>query len=38
MHIPAPLDIGSAAPSDMGERSKEILTLIKMNWNSSAIG
>jgi hypothetical protein len=35
MHIPAPLEIGSAAPSDMRERSKEILTLTKMNWNSS---
>jgi len=35
MHIPAPLEIGTASPSDMKERSKEILTLTKMNWNSS---
>lgn len=35
MHIPAPLEIGSAMPMDMKARSKEILTLTKMNWNSS---
>lgn len=35
MHIPAPLEIGAAFPTDMTERSKEILTLTKMNWNSS---
>jgi hypothetical protein len=35
MHIPAPLEVGSASPTDMKERSKEILTLTKMNWNSS---
>jgi hypothetical protein len=35
MHIPAPLEIGCAVPTDMKERSKEILTLTKMNWNSS---
>lgn len=35
MHIPAPLEIGAASPTDMKERSKEILTLTKMNWNSS---
>src|SRR5687768_13301371 len=35
MHIPAPLEIGSAATTDIVERSKEILTLTKMNWNSS---
>jgi hypothetical protein len=35
MHIPAPIEIGSAFPTDMKERSKEILTLTKMNWNSS---
>ena len=35
MHIPAPLEIGSALPTDMKERSQEILTLTKMNWNSS---
>lgn len=34
MQIPAPLEIGSAVPTDMKERSKEILTLTKMNWNS----
>jgi hypothetical protein len=35
MHIPAPLEVGAATPTDMKERSKEILTLTKMNWNSS---
>jgi hypothetical protein len=35
MHIPAPLELGAALPSDMKERAKEILTLTKMNWNSS---
>jgi hypothetical protein len=35
MHIPAPLEIGAALPTDMKERAKEILTLTKMNWNSS---
>ena len=35
MHIPAPLEVGAALPTDMKERSKEILTLTKMNWNSS---
>lgn len=35
MHIPAPLEVGTASPTDMKERSKEILTLTKMNWNSS---
>jgi hypothetical protein len=35
MHIPAPLEIGTASATDMKERSKEILTLTKMNWNSS---
>ena len=35
MHIPAPLEVGAAVPTDMKERSKEILTLTKMNWNSS---
>jgi argonaute-like protein implicated in RNA metabolism and viral defense len=35
MHIPAPIEIGSATQTDMKERSKEILTLTKMNWNSS---
>jgi hypothetical protein len=35
MHIPAPLELGTALPTDMKERAKEILTLTKMNWNSS---
>lgn len=35
MHIPAPLEIGSVGATDMVERAKEILTLSKMNWNSS---
>ncbi|MDD4616411.1 MAG: hypothetical protein PHW76_04740 [Alphaproteobacteria bacterium] len=35
MHIPAPIEVGAALPTDMKERSKEILTLTKMNWNSS---
>jgi hypothetical protein len=34
-HIPAALQIGSAGPTDIEARSKEILTLSKMNWNSS---
>jgi hypothetical protein len=35
MHIPAPLELGAALPTDMKDRAKEILTLTKMNWNSS---
>jgi hypothetical protein len=35
MHIPAPIELGAATPTDMKERAKEILTLTKMNWNSS---
>jgi hypothetical protein len=35
MHIPAPLEVGSAATTDIKDRAKEILTLTKMNWNSS---
>lgn len=35
MHIPAPIELGCANPKDITERSKEILTLTKMNWNSS---
>ena len=35
MHIPAPLEIGCAEHGSMRERAKEILTLTKMNWNSS---
>jgi len=34
-HIPAPLQIGSAGSTDIEARSREILTLSKMNWNSS---
>jgi hypothetical protein len=34
-HIPAPLQIGSAGPTDIEARSREILMLSKMNWNSS---
>jgi hypothetical protein len=34
-HIPAPIQIGSAGPTDLEARSREILTLSKMNWNSS---
>ena len=34
-HIPAPLQIGSSGDTDIEARSKEILTLSKMNWNSS---
>lgn len=35
MHIPAPLELGCAMASNIKDRSKEILTLSKMNWNSS---
>ncbi len=34
-HIPAPIQIGSAGQTDIEARSREILTLSKMNWNSS---
>ncbi|WOF74442.1 hypothetical protein QMT40_002094 [Parvibaculaceae bacterium PLY_AMNH_Bact1] len=34
-HIPAPIEMGSAIPTDMEERAREILALTKMNWNSS---
>jgi hypothetical protein len=34
-HIPAPIQIGSAGPTDLEARSREILALSKMNWNSS---
>jgi hypothetical protein len=34
-HIPAPIQIGSAGSTDIEARSREILTLSKMNWNSS---
>lgn len=35
MHIPAPVEIGSMGKTDFEARSKEILALTKMNWNSS---
>lgn len=35
MHIPAPLELGSCGKSDLVDRSREILALTKMNWNSS---
>lgn len=34
-HIPAPLQFGSHGASDLRARADEILTLTKMNWNSS---
>jgi hypothetical protein len=34
-HIPAPIQIGSAGDTDIEARAREILTLSKMNWNSS---
>lgn len=34
-HIPAPIEIGSAGPTDIRERAREILALTKMNWNST---
>lgn len=34
-HIPAPIEIGSAGPSDLRQRAIEILALSKMNWNTS---
>jgi hypothetical protein len=34
-HIPAPIEIGSAGPTDMRQRAFEILALSKMNWNST---
>jgi hypothetical protein len=34
-HIPAPLEIGAANDTDIIERSREILMLTKMNWNSA---
>lgn len=35
MHIPAPLEIGSARKTNIEARANEILALTKMNWNSS---
>jgi hypothetical protein len=34
-HIPAPLEIGAANDTDIVERSREILMLTKMSWNSA---
>jgi hypothetical protein len=34
-HIPAPLQIGSCGLTDIRQRTREILALTKMNWNSS---
>lgn len=34
-HIPAPIQIGSAGPTDIKQRALEILALTKMNWNTS---
>lgn len=34
-HIPAPLQFGSDRETDLRARAEEILTLTKMNWNSS---
>ena len=34
-HIPAPVEIGTAAASDVRQRATEILALSKMNWNTS---
>lgn len=34
-HIPAPIEIGSATPTDLRQRANEILALSKINWNSS---
>jgi hypothetical protein len=34
-HIPAPLQIDCAHDTDIRERSREILALSKMNWNSA---
>lgn len=34
-HIPAPIQIGSARPTDILERAREILLLTKMNWNNA---
>jgi hypothetical protein len=34
-HIPAPVEIGTVFPTDLKQRASEILSLSKMNWNSS---
>jgi hypothetical protein len=35
VHIPSPIQIGSAGDTDIEARAREILLLSKMNWNSS---
>lgn len=34
-HIPAPLEIGAANETDIGERAREVLSLTKVNWNNA---
>jgi hypothetical protein len=34
-HIPAPIELGSGSDTDLSERAREILSLSKMNWNST---
>jgi hypothetical protein len=34
-HIPAPIELGAAGSTDLRERAREILSLTKMNWNST---
>ena len=34
-HIPAPIELGAAGRTDLRQRAIEILTLTKMNWNST---
>lgn len=34
-HIPSPLEIGSANDTDVSERSCEVLSLTKVNWNNA---
>ena len=34
-HIPSPLEIGSATETDIAERSREVMSLTKVNWNNA---
>jgi hypothetical protein len=34
-HIPAPIQIGAAIPTDLRRSAQEVLALSKMNWNAS---
>ncbi len=34
-HIPSPLEIGSSVDTDIVERSREVLSLTKVNWNNA---